>query len=176
MQGGLKRHVSNIATFEANGFQWGNVNALPESVMAAIASGDPLPDAMADGNLLSAQGRGVFVMEGGFKRHIINTAVFSACGYGWDAVQGVSVGRLDAIARGSDVTGSPCPKLLPLDGTLLQGSTPAIYVMEAAEKRLIGSDGVFTACGYASGNVNVIADSALQGIPDGPALTATPCP
>ena len=110
------------------------------------------------------------------RRMIPSPDVLISCGYGWDAVQGISVGRLDAIARGSDVTGLPCPKLLPPDGALLQGSTPAINVMEAAEKRLIGSDGVFTACGYASGNVNFIADSALQGIPAGPALTATPCP
>ena len=102
--------------------------------------------------------------------------VLISCGYGWDAVQGISVGRLDAIARGADVTGSPYPKLLPLDGMLLQGSTPAIYVKEAAEKRLIGSDGVFTACGYASGNVNEIPDSSLAAIPIGDDLAGEPYP
>ena len=170
VQRGLKRHVPNIVTFEANGFQWGNVNALPESVMAAIASGQSLLDVTADGNLLSATGRGVFVMEGGFKRHIINTGVFSGCGYGWDAVQGVSVGRLDAIATGSDVTGSPCPKLLPPDGTLVAGSGGGVHLVQRGLKRHVPNVVSFEANGFQWGNVNALPESVMAAIASGQPL------
>ncbi len=167
---GLKRGIRNPVTFEANGFQWGNVNGLPASVMAAIVSGDPLLDVMADGNLLGATGRGVFVMEGGFKRHIINTAVFSACGYGWDAVQGVSVRRLDAIATGSDVTGSPCPKLLPPDGTLIAGGGAGVHLVQRGLKRLVPNVVTFEANGFQWGNVNGLPASVMAAIASGQPL------
>jgi hypothetical protein len=109
MQGGLKRHIPNLVTFAVGGFQWGNVNHLPDSSLNAIDSGDPLLDVLADGNLLKGSGPAVYVMEGGQKRHIISEAAFAACGYGWDAVYVVPDASLDVIPTGSSLSGPPCP-------------------------------------------------------------------
>jgi hypothetical protein len=176
MRGGLKRRIRNTVSFEANGLRWGNVNQLPYSVVASIPSGEPLLDALAEGNLLTASGRGVYVMEGGLKRLVGNVTVFSQCGYGWDAVQGVSVGRLDAIGGGADLTGPPCPRLSPPDGTLLRGTDDPLYAMLAGSKSHIADQGVFAACGYLQANINTIPDSSLVSIPNGPILTEPPCP
>jgi hypothetical protein len=43
MEGGLKRHIPDLATFAAMGFLWGNVDLVPDSVLNSIPTGDPLP-------------------------------------------------------------------------------------------------------------------------------------
>ena len=56
MEGGLKRHVPDLATFAGMGFLWGNVNLLPDSVLSAIPSGDSLLAVLAEGSLLAGGG------------------------------------------------------------------------------------------------------------------------
>lgn len=173
---GLKRHVPNMATLESEGLLWGNLDVIPDSVLAALPKGSPLLDVLADGNLLKGSGAAVYVMEGGKKHHITSGDVFNACGYGWDAVRGVPEARLQGIPTGSPLSGSPCPGISPPTGTLLKGSTHAIYVMKDSTRLHISSGDVFNGCDYQSGNVNLIADSALGGIPKGPSLKGPPCP
>ncbi len=43
MEGGLKRHIPDLATFAAMGFLWGNLNNIPDSVLNSITTGEPLP-------------------------------------------------------------------------------------------------------------------------------------
>jgi hypothetical protein len=50
MEGGVKRHVPNPATFAGMGFLWGNVNLLPDSVLSAIPSGVSLLAVLAEGS------------------------------------------------------------------------------------------------------------------------------
>jgi hypothetical protein len=173
MKGGLKRHIPNPATLSAAGLQWGNVDRLPDSVLASISAGDPLLDVLADGNLIKGSGPEIYATEGGTKRHVINPSVFSSCGYGWDAVYFVPDSVLGALPAGSQITGPPCPRLLPPDGTLLQGSTAAIYVVLTGTRRPIeGGEVALSDCGYLEGNLNVLPDSVVAGIPEGP----PPCP
>jgi hypothetical protein len=176
MQGGLKRHVPNLVTFEAGGYLWGNVNRVADSALSAIPTGDPLLNALAEGNLLKGSGAAVYVMEGGVKRHVSSLAVLADCGYGWDAVKVISDTHLEGIPSGASLSGPPCPQLSPPDGTLLQGSSGSIYVMLDGSKLLIASQAAFSDCGYAAGNINTIPDSMLDSIPDGLILTGQPCP
>jgi hypothetical protein len=152
------------------------VSVVPDSSLDDIPTGDPLLDAEADGNLLKGSSAGVYVMEGGLRRLIPSPEVLISCGYGWDAVRSIPESRLNAIATGASISGPPCPHLVPPDGTLIQGSTGTLYVMEGGLKRRIIDPGVFTACSYLSGNVNSIADSSLAAIPTGDDLAGAPCP
>ncbi len=170
MQGGLKRRIPNPVTFEAQGYQWGNVNRIPDSSLDDIPTGDPLLDALADGNLLKGLGP-VYVMEGGDRRFIPNPDVLIDCGYGWDAVYVISDFRLNSIPTGGSVSGPPCPHLSPPSGVLIKGSTDSIYVMLDGSKLLIASQAAFSDCGYADGNVSTIPDIMLNSIPDGTILT-----
>ncbi len=86
-QRGLKRNVRNPVTFEAEGYQWGNINVIADSTLSSIPTGQPLLDALADGNLLRGSSSTVYVMEGGQKRHTVDAGTFLACGYGFDAVR-----------------------------------------------------------------------------------------
>jgi hypothetical protein len=176
MQGGLKRHVPNSTTFYAQGFLWGNVNHIPASSLNAIATGQSVLDALADGNLLKGTGPEVYVMDGGRKRHITSRDSFTACGYGWDAVYTIPDSLLDSIPSGEPISGPPCPRLSPPAGSLIRGSGDPVYVMQGGLKRHILNWEAFSACGYLWGNVNRIADSALASIPTGDDLAGDVCP
>ena len=57
----------------------------------------------------------------------------------------------------------------PADGRLLKGSSTTVYVMRGGLKRAIANPATLEA-GYRWGNLNVMADSALGGIPEGDAV------
>ena len=172
----IKRHIPNRVTFEAMGFEWGNINAVPESSLASIASGDALLDVLADGNLLVGSGPEVYVMEGGLKRHVVSRSVMDGCGYGWDAVHAIPDSLLGSMPTGASLGGPPCPKLSFAVVTVLSGSGPEVYVMEGGIKRHITSRDLFGVCGYLWGNINPVPDSVLAGIPTGESLIEAPCP
>ncbi len=176
MRDGIKRHIPGRVTFEAMGFQWGNINNVPESSLASIANGDALLDVLADGNLLVGSGPEVYVMEGGLKRHVVSRSVMESCGYGWDAVYAISDSLLGSMPTGVPLDGPPCPRLSFADGTLLSGSGPEVYVVVGGSKRHITNREVFGACGYLWGNINAVLDGVLAAFPTGESLTGAPCP
>ncbi len=176
MQGGLTRNVRNPVTFEAEGYQWGNINVIADSTLGSIPEGQPLLDALADGNLLKGSAADVYVMEGGQKRHAVDAETFLACGYGSDAVRKIPDSRLAGIPTGSPLDGSSCPRPAFADGTLLKGSAADVWVMENGQKRHAVSAEMFLSCGYQSGNINRIADSSLASIPVGDDLAEGSCP
>jgi len=170
VRGGLKRHIPNPVTFETERFLWGDVNFVSSSVLGSIATGQRLLDALANGNLLRGSGPEVYVMEGGAKRHVINPTVLADCGYGWDAVRIIPDASLNAIPTGSALSGPPCPLFVPPSGAIVRAGGPEIYVMRVGLKRHIPNPATFEASGLLWGNVNFIADSALNTIPTGDAL------
>ncbi|MBI3975440.1 MAG: hypothetical protein HY334_03525 [Armatimonadetes bacterium] len=109
-------------------------------------------------------------MQDGLKRHVTSTTVMAECGYGWDAVRAIADATLDSIPQGLSLSGAPCPRLSPPDGSLLKGSGSAVYVMENGLKRHIPNPVTFAAQGFLWGNVNRIADSSLNAIPTGDPL------
>ncbi len=175
VKGGLKRWVPNPATLEYSGFTWANVNIVPDDWIQAIPTGQPLLDALADGGLLLGPDDTVYVMQGAAKRPVAGTDVFAACGYGWDAVRAVSDGELGAIPTGALLSAPPCPLRSFDGGTLLQGPGPAVYVVADGTRRWIASPAVLLDCGYRWGNINRIAQSTLDRLPEGPSFWAAPC-
>lgn len=49
-------------------------------------------------------------------------------------------------------------------------------MIDQGTKRHIASEAVLAACGYKWGNVNFLAPSYMDDIPNGPNLTGNPCP
>lgn len=57
------------------------------------------------------------------------------------------------------------------DGTILRGSSPEIYVIEAGHRRQITNPIIFIAKGYDWNKMNFISDQDLETIPLGPSLS-----
>jgi hypothetical protein len=173
---GLKRSVPNGVTFEALGQRWGDINPVPASLVNRVPAGASMLNALANGNVLRGSGTALYATESGRRRHVTSMAVMNQCAYAPDMVRAVSDLALAGVPGGSSLTGPPCPRFSPGNGTLLQGSGPEVYVMDGGSKRYIASGQVFAACGYQWGNVNLVADGALAKMPAGPPVTGGPCP
>ena len=174
MKGGLKRHIPDVVTMAAWGMRWGDVDRLADSTMMGIPGGQALLDALADGNLLKGDGPSIYVMDGGLRRHISSPEVMSACGYYFSSVRYVA--QVLGISAGPDLNGPPCPRWIPPTGSLLKGTTDAVYIFDGAQKRHVASSTVFGACGYQWGNVNDVTDWVLETLPTGAPVSAQPCP
>ena len=170
MRSGLKRHVRNPVTLEAQGFLWGNINEVPDSSLDAIPTGEPLLDALADGNLLKGTGDEVYAMEGGLRRHVSSPSVLADCGYGWDAVYSISDSRLEAISAGPALSGPPCPWLTLADDLLVKDESDPVYLLRLGLRRHLPNGVTLEAYGLRWGEVNSIPASVLGSIPRGDPL------
>jgi len=167
MQGGLKRHIPNAATFVARGYHWGSVNHVSDGLVYSIPLGRPLLDVLGDGNLVKGSGPAVYVMEGGAKSHVASAGVMDNCGYSWDAIYSLPDSIVGPVPQGQMVYGPPCPHLSPPDGALIKSSGPAVYITQRGLKRQVPNALTFEANALLWGNVDTIADSSLRGVPTG---------
>jgi hypothetical protein len=165
---GLKRWIPNPETFEANGFAWGEIQRVADSVLDSMPDGNPLPDVLADGNLIAGAGRPeVYVMESGKKRHITSSNAMGACGYSFTDVRRISGRRIDRLTAGPSLSRRPCPRLSPANGSLVTGSDDAIYVMSSGLKRHIPDPATFEGLGFDRGNVDRVGNTLLAWVPTG---------
>jgi hypothetical protein len=168
---GLKRWIPNPETFDANGFAWGDIRRVDDSVLDSMPDGNPIPDVLADGNLIAGySGPEVYVMDSGQKRHVSGRDAMRACGFSFADIRFVSTARVDAVPIGASLSGPPCPRLAPAHGSLVKGSGAAIYEMRQGLKRHVPDPATFDGLGLASGNVDVVGDSLLAWVPAGNAL------
>lgn len=132
------------------------IGAFPSQVFAQTW---PLPD----GTLIKASGPEVDRMQSGYRRWIPNPTTFSCMGLDWNMVQTIP----DSIWREI-----PAGRAYPsrTNGTLLQGSSPAVYVMDNCQRRWIPDAATFDADGYKWSDIQHIADADLQAIPQGAPL------
>jgi hypothetical protein len=160
LQGGLRRHVTDPATFEAEGYSWSNIIFVPETWLAAIPMGHPLPSVLATGRLIQPEGdQIVYVIENGNKRYVTGPDVISGCGYGWGSLVVVSRAIADSLPTGPPLAGAPCPRLSFANGTLLLGADGRVSVVQWDKRRWITSPAALGDCGYRFGNINRLADA-----------------
>lgn len=170
MRSGLKRWIPNRETFEANGFRWDKIGKVPDTVLNSVQNGNPLPNVLATGNLISGGGPQVYVMDSGTKRHVTSRNAMNACGYAFSDIRPLPGTRVEALPNGDPLLGAPCPRLSPPDGSLLQGQGPAIYVARGSLKRHIPDPATFEGLAFHRGNVDRIGNSLLAGVQAGNTL------
>lgn len=168
---GLKRWIPNGQTFEANGFSWGKIMHVEDSVLDALPDGNDLPSVLAGGNLIASPGRPeVYVMESGKRRHVTSRAAMSACAWSFADIRPVSVARMNQVVEGESISDAPCPRLSPTNGSLVQGFGGAMYEIRAGLKRQIPNNATFEALAFNWGNLDAIGGSLLAGVPTGEPL------
>ena len=140
LQGGLRRHIPDPATFEAEGYFWSNIILVPETWLTNIPLGHPLPSVLATGRLILPEGEHtIYVMDNGNKRYVTGPDVISQCGYGWDSAAVVSRAIVDSLPTGSPLAGAPCPRLSFPNGTLLLSTDGRVWVVQWDRRRWITS-------------------------------------
>src|SRR6185503_4010141 len=95
----------------------------------------------ADGTLLRASGPEIDMMAGGVRRWIPDPTTFNHMGLDWGQVRVIPDAEWAGIPQGR-----PYPSRV--DGVLLKGSGPPIYVMQGGQRHWIPDPATFDALGY----------------------------
>jgi hypothetical protein len=168
--GGVKRHIPDPATFEAQGYAGRRIIPVPADWASGIPTGLPVPSVLANGRLLRPHGGEVpiFVMENGAKRHITSPGIFSQCGFAWDAVAVVSPRAVDSIPSGAPLSSPPCPPRVSFpDLTLLESTDGKVWVTRGGIRNWVAGPGVLADCRYTWGNVTRLPNSVIAQLPEG---------
>jgi len=120
------------------------------------------------GNLLQASGSKaiyltVYDNDEVKKMLVTNWPVFTAHGYSYRKVIKVDQSEIDSY-RNSNL------RMTYPNGTLIQGSGPAIYAVENNRRRHISSLNVMKQLGYSSRDIRKLSDQELAAIPGGPGI------
>jgi hypothetical protein len=122
--------------------------------------------AYPDGTLVKASGPEIDMMAGGQRRWVPDPTTFTHMGLAWDKVKTIPDSEWAAIP-----SGPPYPSRV--DGTLLQGSGPKVYVVQSGQRHWIPDPATFTASGYQWSAIKHISDADLTAIPEGVAVVAS---
>lgn len=100
---GYRRLIPNTGTFDALGYRWEDVQAIPDQELAAIPELQPLSAkndlTFKDGTLIKGSGTAVYVISIGRRRLIPDPQTFDALGYKWDQVKQIFDEQLNAIPQ-----------------------------------------------------------------------------
>ncbi|WP_019500298.1 hypothetical protein [Pseudanabaena sp. PCC 6802] len=166
---GGRRLIPDAKTFESLGYKQEDVRQISDREMKSLPEYAPLSLnslSFKDGTLLKGSLPAVYVISGNKRRLIPDEATFKALGYKWENVQTISDRALSAIPELPPLTG----RIIFQDGTLLKGSSAAIYVISSGRRRLIPNARTFEALGYRWESVQQISDRQLESIPEMPPL------
>lgn len=92
-----------------------------------------------DGTVISQPGKPVWLITGGKRRRFASALVLTRSGYPQAQIRKVSPSEVAMHPEGPPITN---PAEAPFDGTLIKGSGPAVYLVEAGKKRPIPSLGI----------------------------------
>jgi hypothetical protein len=166
---GGRRLIPDTKTFEALGRKREDVRQISNREMKSLPEYAPLSLSslsFKDDTLLRGSLPAVYVISGNKRRLIPDEATFKALGYKWENVQTISDRLLRVIPELPPLTG----RIVFQDGTLLKGSSAAIYVISSGRRRLIPNARTFETLGYKWEQVQQISDRQLESIPEMPPL------
>jgi hypothetical protein len=162
MQSGTKRVIPDWETYLAMGFGNRQATRMSDDALAAVPAGAPLPS-RKDGTPLQGSTPTIYLMQAGAKRAVPDWETYVFMGYGNVPSNRVTDADLNAIPAGPAL---PSRR----NGTLLQGGTAAIYLMENGSKRVIPDWNTYLAMGFGNRQATRITDADLNAIPTGAAL------
>lgn len=119
----------------------------------------------SDGSLLkSTESPMVYLIEDGKKRWVTTSAVFVSNGYKWENIILVLPRELIPYPNGENISTS---YNLKLNGSVIKGYSPKVYLIENSKKRWITTAEIFISKGYNWNDIISVADEELGLYPDG---------
>jgi hypothetical protein len=110
--------------------------------------------------LVKGDGPEVFAIHNGERRWITDSKTFSNYGFRYSEVKQLF---------DSEITRYPEGQPISANGTLLKGSGPDVYIVINGTRRLV-SPKVFSKYQFRNKDINLVNDSNLLSIPEGPAF------
>ena len=165
-QGKVRRPVVGTSTFGAWGFGGAPVADYADGELDAIPQGAAFPQAP---RLLEAAGESVvYVIDGGFKRHVVDTTSFASWQFDAAEVQQISAGQLALVPPGPEWPARPI---------LVKGAGSEVDVLDLPEAADAGTAVPGQATGSGGGAETATDDPSAPGQASGgsaPTLADTP--
>lgn len=140
IQNGQRRKIHCWNVFLSHKFRYQDVVVVPDSRLSQYSEDIDNPLGFRDGMLIKEKGTNkIYVISNGKRRCITNTQVFEDLGYKWASVKEYAASELSANPVGSDVSSND----VYLDGTLIKGTKPTVYLTQGLEKKPIPSSEAF---------------------------------
>jgi hypothetical protein len=159
--------MTSVGAISDCGFHIGNINIVPDGVLAGFPTIGGVNGCTSDGSLVATSDGKVSVVRLGWRRWVPSGPTFEANGLHWGALAPIADSRL------------PEAKALPevlANGRLVGSPAGFVYVMESGYKRWITGGDVLSACGYGWDAIASLSDATVAGIPESAPLTGPPCP
>lgn len=144
-----------------------NRRVAPSSASAEAVSG---PAAAYEGQLIGSDAEpGLYRIENGRKRWIVNPETYFRLGYAWGQHRILSAALFERIPHGANLV---YPGACGHEGQLIKSDTrPNVYKVEGGRKRWIVDEATFLGLGYEWSQIRVLPQQALDLIPFGENLT-----
>lgn len=139
----------------------------PSSASADTVSG---PGAAYEWQLVGTDGEpGLYRIENGRKRWIVNPETYFRLGYEWGQHRLLSTELFERIPHGANLV---YPGACGYEGQLIKANTrPNVYKVEGGRKRWIVDEATFLGLGYEWSQIRVLPQQELDLIPFGESLT-----
>lgn len=153
---GQKHWISSAAIFESR-FSWSEIKPITDEALFFYQEGE-LISSFAEGVLLKMiyQDR-VYLISGGRRRWIFDAATFEKLGYSWENIVVVSENDLNYHSIGQTIVEA---NLHP-EGSLIKGSSAAVYYVQNNKLRQILSLEAFERAGFHWERLLLVSDEEL---------------
>jgi uncharacterized RmlC-like cupin family protein len=156
VSGGAKFHFGTMSEFTWEGYTANAWFSVPQGPLDQV--GDAPGNMPRNGTIVLRPDGALFVIDGGVRWQFGTMAEFYSEGYTTftQAPQAAVDGIYDASATH-----------LPANGSVFQGTSSTIWLMQAGVRRSFTSMTQFTGMGYTTANIVRVPDAVLGGIPSG---------
>lgn len=150
---GEKKHIEDSVSFEALGYDWGNVVEVEPGILGLYGNRVAMKtnSVHPEGALIREEGNPtVYLIEGGKKKPITSLNIFNARKLNWNKVLVVNKEQMNKFQLGDN--------LQYPDGALVQDPAGKVYVMDQGKKRWVRSGDDLTGAGYNAAEVIPVED------------------
>lgn len=165
VEGGLRRWITDSATFVAKGYDWNSVAVISDMELGIYGEGKDITGyaAMREGSLVKGSAFRVYLIEGGKRRWVRDERTFASLGYEWGDIVSISDQELLRYSEGQVLAKDALG-----DGMLVKGVGPEVYLLSGGEKCHISSPQAFERNNFKWPSIVAVSDETISTYPDGP--------
>jgi hypothetical protein len=150
--GGKRKLAVSAEQFNNLNFKWVDIKEISEKDLTIYQDGKPIKYG-PDNSLVRADSK-VYFIEKGKKRWISSGLLFEKLEYKWSEVKKLSESDLESFLEGK-------PMLYP-SGTLIQGNSATVFLIEGEQKRKFTSANLFDILEYKWNDILKISNEELS--------------
>lgn len=152
-----RRPIFSEKLFKLKKFKWSDIKLLSDRDLAIYSLGAPIT--YPNGFLVSGTGPEIYLIKNNKRRHISSATLFNQAGFKWEDI--IRISQLELLAHPLG------EKFLFVDGTLIKGLSPTVYLAEGGFKKIIFSTHLFQKRGFRWQDIVTLADEELKEYPNG---------